>query len=87
MTPEDAIFELIEQGAECIDLVTPTHYAPQIARALSGGLPVPVVWNSSGYERVETLKMMDGLVDVYLPDYKYSDPAAEKRYSNAPEWR
>lgn len=82
----EIFFELIEQGAECIDLVTPTHYAPQIARAMSGGLPVPVVWNSSGYERVETLKMLDGLVDVYLPDYKYSDPAAAKRYSNAPDY-
>lgn len=82
----EIFFELIEQGAECIDLVTPTHYAPQIARALAGGLPVPVVWNSSGYERVETLKMLDGLVDVYLPDYKYSDPAAAKRYSNAPDY-
>lgn len=82
----EIFFELIGRGAECIDLVTPTHFTPQIAEALRGGLPVPVVWNSSGYERVETLKRMDGLVDVYLPDFKYSDPAAAKKYSNAADY-
>ena len=67
------IFEnLIEQGANNINLVNPTHYAVQLATLLKKYKPsVPVVYNSSGYESTETLKMLDGLVDIYLPDFKY----------------
>ncbi|MBQ6019446.1 MAG: radical SAM protein [Clostridia bacterium] len=89
ITPErlrEIFFELIAQGAACVDLVTPTHYAPQIVEALRGGLPVPVVYNCSGYESVETLKTLEGYIDVYLPDFKYADPAAAKRYSDAPDY-
>ena len=64
---------LIAQGAENIDLVTPTHYLPTIVPALTPKLPVPVVYNCGGYEAVETLKQLDGLVDIYLPDLKYAD--------------
>ena len=62
------IDSLIEQGAESIDLVTPSHYLPHILEALTPKLPVPVVYNCGGYESVESLKQLEGLVDVYLPD-------------------
>ena len=56
-------------------MVTPTHFVPQIRQALLlRRLPVPVVYNTSGYERVETLRALEGLVDIYLPDYKYDSP-------------
>lgn len=64
---------LIAQGAENIDLVTPTHYLPTVIPALTPKLPVPVVYNCGGYESVETVKALDGLVDIYLPDLKYAD--------------
>ncbi len=82
----EIFFELIDWGASCIDLVTPTHYTPQIVVALKGGLPVPVVYNCSGYESVETLKTLEGYIDIYLPDWKYADPAAAKKYSKAPDY-
>ena len=78
--------ELIAQGAECIDLVTPTHFLPEILPALTPKLPVPVVYNCGGYERVETLRALEGLVDVYLPDFKYSDNALAARLSAAPDY-
>ena len=65
--------ELIAQGAENIDLVTPTQYLPTIRPALSPTLPVPVVYNCGGYEKVDTIASLDGLVDIYLPDLKYAD--------------
>ncbi len=75
---------LIEKGVHNINLVTPTHYAPMLAKALEKfDSPVPVVWNSSGYEKVETLKMLEGLVDIYLPDIKYFDSAPALKYSAA----
>ena len=78
------LLSLRDEGVHNIDLVTPTHYTRQIAEALSGiDLGIPVVWNSSGYESVETLKMLDGLVQVYMPDYKYASSALAKKYSAA----
>ena len=65
--------DLIAQGAENIDLVTPTQYLPAIRPALTPKLSVPVVYNCGGYERVETIRSLDGLVDIYLPDMKYAD--------------
>ena len=88
-TPMDAqqlraVFEeLIEQGAENIDLVTPTQYLPTILPALEPKLPVPVVYNCGGYERVATLKQLAGKVDIYLPDLKYSDKALGRDLSGA----
>lgn len=82
-----AIFEeLIAQGAHNINLVSPTHYAHVLREALSPRLSVPVVWNTGGYERLETLRAMEGLVDVYLPDLKYLDAAPAARYSDAPDY-
>jgi len=69
-----ALFEdLIAQGAENIDLVTPSHFLPTILPALSPKLPVPVVYNCGGYERSETLQALDSHIDIYLPDLKYAD--------------
>ena len=65
--------ELIRQGAENIDLVTPTHFLPTILPALEPKLSVPVVYNCGGYERVETLRELEGKIDIYLPDMKYAD--------------
>lgn len=81
------IFEnLVRQGCSCIDLVTPTQFLPTILPALTPKLPVPVVYNCGGYERVETLKQLEGLVDIYLPDLKYSDHALGGRYSAAGDY-
>lgn len=82
----EIFFELIDKGVTSISLITGTQFIPAIIEALKGGLPVPVVWNSSGYERVETLRMLEGLVDVYLPDFKYMDAALAKRLSGAEDY-
>ena len=79
-------FELIEQGVHNIDLVNPTHFANAIYESLEGGLPVPVVWNSGGYEKVETLRRFEGRVQVYLPDLKYIRPDSARRYSGAADY-
>ena len=78
--------ELIAQGAENIDLVTPTHYLPTILPALEPKLPVPVVYNCGGYERVETLKQLEGKVDIYLPDLKYADNRLAQALSGARDY-
>ena len=78
--------ELIAQGAENIDLVTPTQYLPTILPALRPKLSVPVVYNCGGYERVETLRELEGLVDIYLPDMKYMDPSLSRRLSGAADY-
>lgn len=78
---------LIDQGAHNINFVTPTHYAHVIRELLdTHPLQVPVVWNSGGYERIETLRAMEGKVDVYLPDLKYLDGSAAHRYSFAADY-
>lgn len=78
---------LVEQGAHNINLVTATHFVPAVVEALDIWKPtVPVVYNCSGYEKISTLKMLEGLVDIYLADFKYSDNNAAKRYSNAPDY-
>ena len=77
---------LIAQGAENIDLVTPTHYLPTILPALSPKLPVPIVYNCGGYERVETLRKLEGKVDIYLPDLKYADNTLAKALSGAGDY-
>ena len=77
---------LIDDGAQNIELVTPTHFLPSILPALTPKLPVPVVYNCGGYERVETLRELEGLIDIYLPDYKYSDAALAARLSGAPDY-
>lgn len=83
-----SIFEnLISQGANNINLVNPTHYAKRLAKVLSRWKsPVPIVYNSSGYEEVETLKALDGLIDIYLPDLKYIRAEKAMRYSKAADY-
>ena len=91
-TPTDSdglrriFLELIEQGAENIDLVTPTHFLPTILPALSPKLPVPVVYNCGGYERAETLRELEGLVDIYLPDMKYANRPIAQELSGAGDY-
>ena len=80
------IEQLIAQGAENIDLVTPTHYLPTILEALEPKLPVPVVYNCGGYERVESLQKLEGKVDIYLPDLKYADNALAAKLSGASDY-
>lgn len=77
---------LVAQGAENIDLVTPSHFLPTIIPALTPKLSVPVVYNCGGYERTETIKTLDGLVDIYLPDLKYADNTLAVRLSGAPDY-
>lgn len=81
---------LQEQGCHNLNLVTPTHYVPQILKALGiareRGFDLPIVYNSSGYDSVEALQLLDGIVDIYLPDMRYSDDAAAMKYSIAPHY-
>ncbi|MBR6529916.1 MAG: radical SAM protein [Clostridia bacterium] len=90
---EDAFCEillrLVDDGAENVDLVTASHFIPQLERALKkvkGKLNVPVIFNCSGYETPEALRMLDGLVDVYLPDFKFADSALALRLCRAPDY-
>jgi putative pyruvate formate lyase activating enzyme len=78
--------DLIRQGALNIDLITATQYLPLILESLDKRLPVPVVYNTGGYEKVETLRLLQGKVQIYLPDLKYTDDALAKRYSGAPDY-
>lgn len=80
-------FDLISQGAHNINLVTAGHFVPQVCEALRIRRPtVPVVYNSSGYERVETLRLLEGLVDIYLPDFKYGDSGLAGELSRAEDY-
>ena len=79
-------FELIEQGVHNINLVNPTHFSRAICQSLEGGLPVPMVWNSGGYEKVDNLKRFEGKIQVYLPDLKYIDPNSARKYSAAQDY-
>ena len=86
----ELFFQLQGQGANNINLVTAGHFLPQVALALKNarehGLKIPVVYNSSGYEKADSLKMLEGLVDIYLPDFKYMDPELAGKYSHAPDY-
>ena len=78
---------LIDAGAQNINLVSPTQYAPALARLLRRWKPpVPVVYNTGGYERLETLRQLEGLIDIYLPDLKYLTPELAAAYSHAPDY-
>ena len=82
----ETFLRLIDEGAQSIDLVTPTHFLPSILPALTPKLPVPVIYNCGGYESVETLRELEGLIDIYLPDYKYADPELAARLSGARDY-
>lgn len=83
-------FELRDKGAHNINLVTASHFLPHIIESITEakrqGIDIPFVYNSSGYERVESLKRLDGLIDIYLPDYKYALSKDAKRYSACPDY-
>lgn len=86
----ELFFQLQGQSANNINLVTAGHFLPQVALALENarahGLKIPVVYNSSGYEKADTLKILEGLVDIYLPDFKYMDSELAGKYSHAPDY-
>ncbi len=83
----ELFLKLRDSGVSSLDLVTGAHYTPWIAEALSGlELGIPVVWNSSGYESVESLRLLDGLVQVYMPDFKYWKGDIARRYSGAEDY-
>jgi putative pyruvate formate lyase activating enzyme len=82
----ETMIKLQKMGCSNINLVTPTHYLPSIVRALQNAIPmglhIPIVYNTSGYEKLEIVQMLDGIVDIYLPDFKYMDPAQAAKYSD-----
>ncbi len=81
------MLRLRDSGVHNIELVTPSHYIRAVAQALDGlELGIPVVWNSSAYESVESLRRLEGLVQVYLPDFKYAHAESARRYSSAPDY-
>ena len=86
----EIFMELQEKKANNINLVTPTHYVPQIIQAIDlarkAGLKLPIVYNTSAYETVETLKLLEGYVDIYLPDFKYMEAQLADDYSNAKDY-
>lgn len=87
---EEIFFELRDDGAHNINLVTPTHFAPTVAKAIrrarDAGFTLPFVCNTSGYESTETLRALDGLIDIYLTDLRYARPATAAAYSHAPDY-
>jgi len=90
----DALAEIMltlqQYGCHNINLVTPTHQVPMILKALEiaidGGLRVPIVYNCGGYESIDTLKILDGVIDIYMPDFKYTDPQVAMKYSKAKDY-
>jgi len=93
MTVEELAFSMLslqKRGCHNVNFVTPTHYTPQIVKALKiaieKGLRIPIVYNCGGYEAKSTIELLDGIVDIYMPDIKYGDVENAKRYSNAPDY-
>jgi putative pyruvate formate lyase activating enzyme len=93
MTSSNLAYSMLRlQGAGChnINFVTPTHYVPQIVsslpEAIGKGLKLPLVYNCSGYESLEVIRLLEGLVDIYMPDIKYMDEGYSMRFSNAPDY-
>jgi putative pyruvate formate lyase activating enzyme len=93
MTSSDmarVMVRLQEMGCHNINFVTPTHYAPQIVaslpEAIEKGLRLPIVYNCSGYESIEVIRLLEGVVDIYMPDAKYMDGKYSKQFSNAPDY-
>jgi putative pyruvate formate lyase activating enzyme len=84
------MIDLQRRSCHNINLVTPTHFTPQlvkaIATAIPNGLQIPIVWNCGGYENVETIRLLDGIVDIYMPDIKYGSADSAREYSNAPDY-
>ena len=85
----EILFELKDKGVHNINLVTPTHYSAAlipILRRVKTALGLPIVYNCGGYESVNTLRALEGLVDIYLPDFKYASPSLAEKYSSAPDY-
>lgn len=86
----DYMLRLQNMGCHNINLVTPTHFTPQLVKAISMAagkcLHLPIVWNCGGYENVETIRLLDGIVDIYMPDIKYGASEPAKKYSNSPDY-
>lgn len=86
----DYMIYLQEQGCHNINLVTPTHFTPQLVKAIDfamkKGLHLPIVWNCGGYESAEIIKFLEGIVDIYMPDMKYGSSDSAKKYSDAPDY-
>lgn len=86
----EIMVELQGQGCHNINFVTPTHVVPQILKALPAavemGLHLPLIYNSSGYDEVETLRLLDGIIDIYMPDFKFWSPASAARYTGAGDY-
>lgn len=86
----DYMIYLQRLGCHNINFVTPTHFASQIIstlpKAIEMGLELPLVWNCGGYESIDVIKLLDGIVDIYMPDFKYSSSASAKKYSKAPDY-
>lgn len=85
-----AMLYLQKIGTHNINLVTPTHFVPQIVKSIKiayeNGLMLPIVFNCGGYESLETIRILDGVIDIYMPDFKYADNLSAKKYSNAPDY-
>ncbi|MBS7623335.1 radical SAM protein [Candidatus Bathyarchaeota archaeon] len=86
----DYMIHLQRKGCHNINFVTPTHFTPQLTRsieiAIPKGLHLPIVWNCGGYENVETIRLLEGIVDIYMPDIKYGSAESARKYSNAPDY-
>ncbi len=86
----EVFFKLKDKGADNINLVTPDHFTPSVKyaveKAKKQGISIPFIYNCSGYVKLESLKTLEGLIDVYLPDFKYFSPFVAKKYSNAPDY-
>ncbi|MFO7966672.1 MAG: radical SAM protein [Archaeoglobaceae archaeon] len=89
-TAAKMMMELQNMGCHNINLVTPTQYTPHLVDAIkiaaNMGLEIPIVWNCGGYENVETIRLLDGIVDIYMPDFKYSSSEPATKYSDAPDY-
>jgi len=86
----EMMLKLQKQGCHNINFVTPTHFAPQLVKATEvaarRGLKLPIVWNCGGYENAEIIKLLDGIVDIYMPDIKYGESEPARKYSNAADY-
>ncbi len=86
----DMMIDLQKRGAHNINFVTPSHYIPSLMKSLliayEKGLRIPLVYNSSGYDSLESLRLLEGIIDIYMPDMRYSDPECSRRYSGAPDY-
>jgi putative pyruvate formate lyase activating enzyme len=86
----ELMLDLQDRGCHNINFVTPTHFSPQIVKSIKiaseKGLRLPIVWNCGGYENVEVIKLLNGIVDIYMPDIKYGNNESAKKYSNVPDY-